>query len=138
VYASGCTGLSKLDAPNAKSVYARGCTGLSKLDAPNADYVYASDCTGLSLDDINAPIIAKTKTFIEADLVPLLKAGGRFDEVMKPEHWTCNDWNNCPMAAAFGVDGLEGIPSEWREKARFFIARFDSGLIRREMVQETN
>jgi len=34
VYASGCTGLAKLDAPNAKTVDASGCTGLAKLDAP--------------------------------------------------------------------------------------------------------
>ena len=121
---------------NAKTVYASGCTGLSKLDAPNADYVYASGCTGLSLDDINAPIIAKTKAFIETDLVPLLKAGDRFDEVMKPEHWACNDWTNCPMAAAFGVDGIEHIPSEWRDKAKFFISQFDAGLIRRDMVPQ--
>ena len=43
--ASGCTGLTKLDAPAAKTLYASGCTGLTKLDAPKAEYLYASGCT---------------------------------------------------------------------------------------------
>ena len=58
VYASGCTGLTKLDAPNAWTVDARGCTGLTKLDAPNAETVDASGCTGLTkLDAPNAKYV---------------------------------------------------------------------------------
>ena len=34
VDASGCTTLTKLDAPVAKTVYASGCTTLTNLDAP--------------------------------------------------------------------------------------------------------
>jgi hypothetical protein len=47
VYAIGCTALTELEAPEAKTVYASGCTALTELEAPKADYVYAIGCTAL-------------------------------------------------------------------------------------------
>ncbi len=47
VYASDCTALTSLDAPQATYVYASGCTALTSLDAPKAKTVGASGCTAL-------------------------------------------------------------------------------------------
>jgi len=47
VYASGCTALTALDAPEASYVDAGGCTALTALDAPKASYVDAGGCTAL-------------------------------------------------------------------------------------------
>ena len=99
-----------------------------------AKTVYASGCTAPTLAKIEAPIIAEVEEFVAIDLLPLLAAGNHLEEALKPEHWECHKWQNCPMAAAFGVTQLEQVPSEWREKAEFFVRQFDLGLIQREMV----
>jgi hypothetical protein len=130
VDASGCTALTELKTDAAETVYASGCTALTELKADAAKYVYAIGCTALTLDKIKTPITAKVQRFIASDLVPLLAAGGRLDEALNPQHWECHEWQNCPMAAAFGVTCLERVPSVWREKAEFFVRQFDCGLIR--------
>src|SRR5580698_3240712 len=135
VDASGCTALTELKADAAKTVYARGCTALTELKADAAETVYARGCTALYLDKIKAPIVERVQKFVTDDLVPLLAAGGRLEEAMKPEHWACHKWQKCPMAAAFGVTRLENVPDKWKEKAEFFVRQFDCGLIRREMVK---
>jgi hypothetical protein len=48
VDASGCTALTQLDTPVAEYVDASGCTALTQLDTPVAEYVYASGCTALT------------------------------------------------------------------------------------------
>ena len=48
VDASGCTALTSVDLPAAKTVYARGCTALTSVDLPAAEYVDASGCTALT------------------------------------------------------------------------------------------
>jgi hypothetical protein len=118
----------------AEYVYASGCTALTELKADQAKTVDASGCTALTLDKIMAPIAAKVEKFVATDLTPLLAAGNRLQEALKPEHWECHEWQNCPMAAAFGVRNLEQVPAEWREKAEFFVGQFDCGLIRLEMA----
>jgi len=117
---------------NAKTVDASGCTGLEKLEAPNAEYVYASGCTGLEISKINSPIARTVEKFIIGELGDLLSAGGRQSEALREDHWTCNSWDNCPMAAAFGVNSLNSIPALWKPKAEFFVSQYDNGLIRRD------
>ncbi|AGY57116.1 pentapeptide repeat-containing protein [Gloeobacter kilaueensis] len=64
-----------------------------------------------------------------AEVVPALcTAGGRkLEEVAG--HWDCHTWENCPMAAAFGVQGIEEIPLLFRPRAQQFVPLFDAGLI---------
>lgn len=52
---SGCTALTKLNAPNADRVFAGGCTALTKLDAPNATYVDVNGCAALTKLDAQQP-----------------------------------------------------------------------------------
>jgi hypothetical protein len=131
---SGCTGLTQVELPNAKTADLRDCTGLTEVELPNAEYADLSGCAALTAEKIKGPLIAKIRAFVNADLISLLSAGGRIEEALKPEHWECHEWQNCPMAAAFGVVNLDQIPSKWRDKAEFFARQFDCGLIRREMV----
>jgi hypothetical protein len=63
------------------------------------------------------------------DLVPeLLTAGGKSLAAVA-DHWECHSWGNCPIAFAFSVDGIDGVPVEWRAAARWFIELFDSGRV---------
>ena len=121
----------------------RDCTGLTEVELPNAPEGVRSlsGCTALTAKKIKGPLIAKIRAFVNADLIPLLSAGGRIEEALKPEHWECHEWQNCPMAAAFGVVNLDQIPSKWRDKAEFNARQFDCGLIRekwwpRQQVRE--
>ena len=76
------------------------------------------------------------------DVVPALcTAGGRtLAEVATEEHWNCHSWNGigvgCPMAAAFGVKELSGIPALYRGQAERFIQLFDALLIPRPTPSE--
>lgn len=71
-----------------------------------------------------------------AEVVPaLLTAGGReLKQVLKPEHWNCHSWENCPMAVAFNTTGITGIPVLLRPRADQFIRYFDAGVIPLEAV----
>ena len=134
VYARACTSLTELNAPNAKTVYARACTSLTELNAPNAKTVDARACTSLTLEKNQTLAARASEAFVKSDLLPLLRAGGRFEEAMKPEHWACHSWENCPMAAAFGVNSASDAPKEWQSKVNEFIRFFDNGLLTRDMV----
>ena len=65
-----------------------------------------------------------------SEVVPaLLVAGGQdLSAVACQEHWDCHDWNNCPMAAAFGITNGEG-PRLLQPRIREFVQFFDAGLI---------
>jgi uncharacterized protein YjbI with pentapeptide repeats len=58
----------------------------------------------------------------------LLTAGGQSLESFGP-HFQCHDWTNCPMAHAFGVADLSGVPVLLRPRAQQFIQFFDAGQI---------
>lgn len=66
-----------------------------------------------------------------ADIVPArLTAGGRpLAEVATPEVWGCHNWDNCPVAVAFGVNALSGVPPLFQWHAKRFVQFFDAGLI---------
>ncbi|MEM1212979.1 MAG: hypothetical protein AAGI68_11865, partial [Planctomycetota bacterium] len=65
----------------------------------------------------------------------LFKAGDT-EEALRPEHWDCNDWSNCPMAALFGVSGIQEIADEWQRDAMNFVALYDAGQVTRDMAVE--
>ena len=104
-------------------------------------YLYGAILEGANLEGA----ILSDKTIIEtretwkqylAEVVPaLLTAGGReLQQVLKPEHWNCHSWENCPMAVAFNTTGITGIPVLLRPRADQFIRYFDAGVIPLEAV----
>ena len=66
-----------------------------------------------------------------AEVVPaLLAAGGKaVADVLAAGAWDCHQWTNCPMAVAFGVDSLAGVPILLRPRADEFVRYFDAQLI---------
>jgi len=58
----------------------------------------------------------------------LLVAGGKTLDAFG-EHFECHTWENCPMAFAFDVRGIDGVPLLLRPRAQQFITLFDAGLI---------
>ena len=64
-----------------------------------------------------------------AQTVPaLLIAGGQPLEGCI-DHWQCHDWDNCPIAWAFQVKGIEDVPLLYQPRARQFVQLFDANLI---------
>ena len=62
-----------------------------------------------------------------AEVVPaLLAAGGH---LVSPEAWNCHDWQNCPMAEAFGVSSPDDTPLLYRPRIAQFTQFFDAGLL---------
>ena len=114
IYAIGCTGLTSLEAPNATTIYARGCTGLTSLEAPNATAIYASGCPGL------------TSQWKKTRLIPLLRATGKSVAEVVKIHWECHEWSNCPMHGVFGVKSVSEVPREWQFDASWFVSVFDA------------
>ena len=147
VYASGCTGLTELAAPNAEYVDASGCTGLTELAAPNAEYVYASGCTGLTeLAAPNAEYVDASgctglaeKFQSSGDMEKFLTGGGKtLAEVCAPEHWNCHEWTNCPTAAAYnGANCISQLPADKQFLGSLFISLFDAGLLKNPLEDAT-
>ena len=105
---------------------------LFKSDAANLSGAYLSGAD-LSGANLRSATLSTGETFERylAEVVPALcVAGGRaVADVVTPEHWACNSWDNCPMAAAFGVHGPEECPPLLRPRVTQFIHLFDHGLI---------
>ena len=83
------------------------------------------------------------KSYLRDAVPALLTAGGRpLEEVATEEHWSCHDWNNCPMNAAFGIDGPEKGPVLLQPRIKEFVEYFDQGLIPRpgsdEWIKQTS
>ena len=78
--------------------------------------------------DLSGATLSTGETFERylAEVVPALcVAGGRaVADVVTPEHWACNSWDNCPMAAAFDVHGPEECPPLLRPRVTQFIGRW--------------
>lgn len=103
---------------NATRIYASGCTGLTELTAPNATRIDASGCTGLVEQFIDKKLIPL-----------LTATGKTVGEVLSSGCWECHQWSNCPMHAVFGVNEIESVPKQWRSDAAIFVSLFDAGLI---------
>ena len=94
---------------------------------------------GASLDeDTQLPTGEKWSEYLRETLPALLTAGGRaLGEVATEEHWSCQNWSNCPMHAAFGAEDISGVPILLRPRAEQFIQLFDARLIPLDAVSGT-
>ena len=124
--ASGCTGLTELDAPKGTWIDARGCTGLTELDAP----------AGVAHTDSEIPVLkAITLDRYQAPGGPmekLLTAGGvTIREILAAGAWNCHDWHNCPLHVAHGVKDVTQLPAELRLEGERFLKLFDGHFLPR-------
>ena len=69
-----------------------------------------------------------------SDLVPALCTAGGKPLAEVAAAWDCHTWTNCPMAVAFGAEGIGNIPLLYRREAEQFVQLFDAGLIPRPKV----
>ncbi len=70
------------------------------------------------------------------DVVPVLCMAGGKPLAEVAAAWDCHSWENCPMAVAFGVKGIEDVPAFYRPRARQFVQFFDARLIPRPETGE--
>ena len=100
---------------------------------PDGARAYLADAylAGANLSETTVlPTGESWKAYLEIVVPALLVADGReLAKVATEKHWTCHDWANCPMAAAFGVHDEHLIPLLHQPRARQFIQLFDAKLI---------
>jgi len=100
-------------------------------DANLAGAAKFSDTTTIETGETWSVYLTKT-------LPQLVVAGGvAVEEVVCEKHWTCHDWENCPMAAAFKVASEEETPLLLRPRVRQFVRYFDSGLIPLDVARKS-
>ncbi len=63
------------------------------------------------------------------ETVPALLVAGGKSLASFAEHFSCHDWTNCPMAHAFDVADIQGVPLLLRPRAEQFIQFFDAEQI---------
>jgi hypothetical protein len=81
-------------------------------------------------DDTRMPHGETWGEYLEFVVPQLCMAGGKpLAAVACDEHWKCNSWDNCPMAAAFDVNSEDQVPILLRPRVREFVQFFDAGLI---------
>jgi hypothetical protein len=92
--------------------------------------LYGADLTRANLTRATLPEGITWEQYL-AEVVPaLLAAGGKaVADVLAAGAWDCHQWTNCPMAVAFGVDSLAGVPILLRPRANEFVRFFDARLI---------
>ena len=79
------------------------------------------------------------REYLEFVVPQLCMAGGKpLSAVACEEHWKCNSWDNCPMAAAFSVKSEADTPILLRPRVREFVQFFDAGLIPMPKSDEPN
>ena len=64
----------------------------------------------------------------------LLVAAGKTLESFV-EHWECHTWDNCPIAHAYDVRDISGVPLLLRPRAEQFVQFFDSKQIAWSVIQ---
>jgi hypothetical protein len=110
--------------PQERGPQRRGSADLSGANLRSADLDNAYLDTGERFGE-----------YIKQVVPALLTAGGKqLLEVANETHWSCHDWNNCPMAAAFSVTRIDKIPLLYRPRAEQFVRLFDAGLIPLERI----
>ena len=72
--------------------------------------------------------------YLSTTLPALLTAGGQPLESFE-SHWACHDWDNCPMAHAFGVKRQEDTPLLLRPRVDQFVQLYDARQIPWSAVQ---
>jgi uncharacterized protein YjbI with pentapeptide repeats len=93
--------------------------------------LYGANLYGAKLSETTVMPNGETwKKYLSEVMPALLVAGGlTMAQVCDPAHWNCHDWNNCPMAAAFGVESEDQTPALLRPRVREFVQLFDAKLI---------
>ena len=106
---------------------------LSGADLPGANlsganlrraYLRVADLRGANLSGVTLPNGMTLPEYIKWLPNGLLTQGGKtLEEVAKG--WSNHTWTDCPMALAFGVNGLEKVPECHRAGAALFVVLFD-------------
>ncbi len=114
-------------------------------DPETATYVDMSGCTGvteveaaLAVANTDGEIPVLTAITLDAYQAPggpmerLLTAGGQtIQQILRSGAWSCHDWNNCPVHAAFGANVIDDVPGPWQAEASRFINLFDGRFLPR-------
>lgn len=99
--------------------------------------LYGADLSGADLSGAYLYGAVDWQTYTESIVPAILAAGGRpLSEVVTEEHWACHSWDNCPMAAAFGVKAPSEVPAIHRTEAARFVELFDAKALPLESVRK--
>jgi hypothetical protein len=80
--------------------------------------------------NLTMPTGESWEEYLTQTVPALLTAGGKaLDDVANEEHWSCHDWNNCPIKAAFDVKSADDVPPLYRMHAKQFVSLFDAKQI---------
>ena len=102
---------------------------LSSANLRSANLSFA-DLSSANLSFANLPTGERWERYLSEVVPALLKAGGKpLEIVCADEHWNCHGWDNCPMAAAFGVKGASETPLLLQPRVEQFVQLFDAGQI---------
>lgn len=129
-------GYANLREADLVGAYLRGADlGGANLEDAN---LRGADLVGAKFDDKTVMPYGETwREYLEHVVPQLLIAGGKpLAAVACEEHWKCNSWENCPMAAAFDVHSESDTPLLLRPRVREFVQLFDAGLIPMPKTEE--
>ena len=102
--------------------------------------LHGANLRGAILDDETVMPNGETwREYLQFVVPQLCMAGGKpLSAVACEEHWKCNSWDNCPMAAAFSVKSEADTPILLRPRVREFVQFFHAGLIPMPKSDEPN
>jgi uncharacterized protein YjbI with pentapeptide repeats len=106
-----------LQGANLRGAYLQG----ANLRGANLRGAYLSDKTILTTGEMFADY--------NATVVPALLTSGGKPLGDAAAVWQCHDWSNCPLHAAFGVEGTHQIPLLLRPRAEQFLQLFDAHIL---------
>ncbi|MGQ0721054.1 MAG: pentapeptide repeat-containing protein, partial [Candidatus Eiseniibacteriota bacterium] len=96
-----------------------------------------ANLSGANLSGANLSGAANWDTYTKEVVPAILAAGGKpLADIVTLEHWRCHSWDNCPMAAAFGVKDIAEVPALHRSEAARFVELFDAKALPLEKVRE--
>jgi uncharacterized protein YjbI with pentapeptide repeats len=108
---------------------------LTHADLTGADLTHAN-LTDANLKRATMPHGETWEQYLSEVVPALLVAGGKdLSEVACTEHWDCHDWDNCPMAVAFGITNDSEGPRLLQPRIREFVRLFDANLIPMSTVE---
>ena len=87
-----------------------------------------ADLSGAYLTWATLPTGERWEEYLHG-VVPALCAAGGVPLTEVARHWTCHNWSNCPMSAAFQAESISGVPILLRPRVDQFIQFFDANLI---------
>jgi hypothetical protein len=99
----------------------------ANLEGANLEW---ANLEGANLEGANLPTGEQYETYLSEVVPALLAAGGRsIGDILATGCWRCHEWANCPMHAAFGIQGTSEGPILLRPRIEQFVQLFDAGLI---------